>query len=59
MVVNGRRRGAPWVLVHEYDPLLQQKDTIKYRINSLNDPTKRDMYKTLKVGGGVVQVALD
>ena len=38
--------------MHEYDPLLQQKDTIKYRINSLNDPTKRDMYKTLKVGGG-------
>jgi hypothetical protein len=36
------------LLVHEYDPLLQQKDTIKYRINSLDDPTKRDVYKTLK-----------
>ena len=36
--------------MHEYDPLLQQKDTVKYRIKSLNDPTKRDMYKTLKAG---------
>ena len=46
------RPGAPWLPVHEYDPLLQQQDTVKYRINSLDDPTKRDMYKTLKAGGG-------
>jgi len=36
------------VLVHEYDPLLQRRDTIKYKVNSLDDPTQRDVYKTLK-----------
>lgn len=36
------------LLVQEYDPLLQRKDAVKYRVNSLDDPTKRDVYKPLK-----------
>ena len=36
------------LLVHEYDPLMQRKDVIKYRVDPLDDPTKRDVYKTLK-----------